>query len=164
MGLRNHRGVALFDDCRRRPRGRRRNPLNSKHALRVAIPHAERESGPLGAPGAADRLQASEDSGTLRDGMTRRIIAFTVAGVLVCGPLLAYADPPDPTWIAGFWDDADYDDVIARITSTSIAAELHPPCVLEPHWVIVWLLPPGDDRFPPRPAIASHRPRAPPAA
>ena len=35
---------------------------------------------------------------------------------------LAYADPPDPTWIGGFWDD---DDFVAFIASTSAVAELH---------------------------------------
>ena len=117
-----------------------------------------------GARGALDRLQVSEDSGTLRDGMTRRLIALAVVGVVVCGPILAYADPPDPTWIGGFWDDADYDDVIARITSTSSAAEMHPPCVLEPHWVPIWAVPLTDDRLTPSPAPASHQPRAPPIA
>ena len=96
--------------------------------------------------------------------MTRRLIALAVVGVVVCSPLLAYADPPDPTWIAGFWDDADYDDVIVRITSTSSAAELHPPCVLEPHWVPIGEIALYDDRLSPSPASASHEPRAPPAA
>ena len=30
---------------------------------------------------------------------------------------LAYASPPDPTWIPGIYDDADYDDVVTLITS-----------------------------------------------
>jgi len=109
-------------------------------------------------------LQASKESGTLRDGMTRRLIALAVVGVVVCSPVLAYADPPDPTWIAGFWDDADYDDVIVRITSTSSAAEMHPPCALEPHWVAIWTVLLGDDRLSPSPAPGSHQPRAPPIA
>jgi hypothetical protein len=54
---------------------------------------------------------------------------------------LAYADPPDPTWLAGFWDDDDFDDVVVYITSaagvlhTPIAGELRPsvlPGVLKP--------------------------------
>jgi hypothetical protein len=111
-----------------------------------------------------DRLQASGDSGTLRHGMTRRIIALTVVGVLCCGQVLAYADPPDPTWVAGFWDDADYDDVIVRITSTASTAETRPLCSLEPHWVPIWAMPLADDRVTTSPAFASHQPRSPPAA
>ena len=111
-----------------------------------------------------DRLQASGDSGTLRDGMTRSLIALTVVGVISCARVLAYSDPPDPTWIAGFWDDADYDDVINRVTSTASTAETRLYCALEPHWVPIWAIPLADDRPTPGPAFASHRPRGPPAA
>ena len=111
-----------------------------------------------------DRLRASQDSGTLRDGMTRRLIALAVVGVLACSPLRAYADPPDPTWIAGFWDDADFDDVIVRVTSTSSVAEASSLCALEPHWVPIWTVPSADDRLAPGPAFAPHQPRGPPLA
>ncbi len=111
-----------------------------------------------------ERLQVPGDSGTLRDGMTRSLIALTVVGVLCCGRVMAYADPPDPTWIAGFWDDADYDDIIIRVTSTASAAETRVLCALEPHWVPIWAIPPADDRPTPSPAFASHQPRGPPAA
>src|SRR5258705_1675495 len=30
---------------------------------------------------------------------------------------LAHASPPDPTWISGIYDDADYDDVVCLVTS-----------------------------------------------
>jgi len=73
--------------------------------------------------------------------MTRRLIAFAVVGALVCGQVLAYADPPDPTWIAGFWDDADFDDVIVRITSTSSVTETGLSSSLEPHWAPIWTVP-----------------------
>ena len=35
-----------------------------------------------------------------------------LAAVLAVGVGLAHASPPDPTWIAGIYDDADHDDVI----------------------------------------------------
>jgi hypothetical protein len=42
-------------------------------------------------------------------------------GVLVISsaalPALAYASPPDPLWIPGIYDDADYDDVVTLATS-----------------------------------------------
>ncbi len=110
----------------------------------------------------AERLRAFEDSGTLRDGMTRRLVALAVVGVLACSPLMAYADPPDPTWIPGFWDDADFDDAIARVTSTSSVAETHALGTLEPHWVPVWTVPAADDRPAPSPVFAPHQPRGPP--
>jgi hypothetical protein len=34
---------------------------------------------------------------------------------------LAYASPPDQTWIGGFYDDADYDDVVLLATSLVLA-------------------------------------------
>ena len=110
----------------------------------------------------AERLRVFEDSGTLRDGMTRRLVALAVVGVLACSPLMAYADPPDPTWIPGFWDDADYDDVIVRVTSTSSVAEPHALGTLEPHWVPVWTAPAADDRPAASPVFAPHQPRGPP--
>jgi hypothetical protein len=32
---------------------------------------------------------------------------------------LAYASPPDPTWIVGLYDDDDFDNVVDYITSSS---------------------------------------------
>ena len=47
----------------------------------------------------------------------RRLVAQVVAGVAVPVVPLAYASPPDPTWIAGIYDNADYDDVVLAIAS-----------------------------------------------
>src|SRR5260370_35654680 len=47
-------------------------------------------------------------------------------------PPLAHASPPDPTWISGIYDDADYDDVVCLVTSghgtieTAGLANAHP--------------------------------------
>ena len=30
---------------------------------------------------------------------------------------VAQASPPDPTWVPGFWDDADYDEAILLVSS-----------------------------------------------
>ncbi len=49
-----------------------------------------------------------------------------LVSVLLTLPVLAYVSPPDPTWIAGLWDDADYDDVVILITSTSGIADANP--------------------------------------
>jgi len=113
---------------------------------------------------AVDRLRGSTASGTLRDGMTRRLIACAVVGVLVCGHTLAYGTPPDPTWIAGFWDDADYDDVVVRVISTSSAIESGLGSALDPHWMPIWTLSVSGDRLDPDPLSAPHRPRGPPPA
>src|SRR5262249_55953079 len=93
----------------------------------------------------------------------RRLVTVALLGVLGCLPGLADADPPDPTWIAGFWDNADFDDVVILITSTSVAAETNSLCALEPHLTVVWTVPLGDRPLSPRPAIGLHPPRGPPS-
>jgi hypothetical protein len=51
-----------------------------------------------------------------------RLLVLVV--LVLIGPIggltaLAYATPPDPSWIGGIYDDADYDDVLLLITSES---------------------------------------------
>ena len=48
----------------------------------------------------------------------RSVLALASLVVLAgLGPL-AHASPPDPTYIPGLYDDADYDDVILLVLST----------------------------------------------
>ena len=44
---------------------------------------------------------------------------------------LAYADPPDPLWIGGFYDDDDNDDSVFVITSHLATVEPPP----QPSWI-----------------------------
>ena len=37
---------------------------------------------------------------------------------------LANASPPDPLWIAGIYDEADFDDVVATVVSEQASVEL----------------------------------------
>jgi hypothetical protein len=50
-------------------------------------------------------------------------VALAVILLLAVGTLtsLAYASPPDPSWIGGIYDGADYDDVVDMITSAAAA-------------------------------------------
>src|SRR5262249_25188846 len=73
----------------------------------------------------------------------------------------AYADPPDPTWIGGYWDDDDFDTVVAFIASTfaTIAQS-----VVDAEPCLVWIerAEPASTLFA-RPLLPSpSRPRAPP--
>ena len=83
-----------------------------------------------------------------------------VASILTLTPL-AYADPPDPTWVTGFWDDDDFDDVVGYITSAAgwlpapVACDLRPtelPTVPRPVAFQVAVSAP----------LPTSRPRAPP--
>ena len=60
-----------------------------------------------------------------REAMNYRLaLATLVVGVIALLTPFAYVSPLDPTWIHGFWDDADHDDVILGIVSDQ--------CVIEP--------------------------------
>jgi hypothetical protein len=43
---------------------------------------------------------------------SRALLIVVVSGVLATLSGLADASPPDPTWIPGLYDDADFDDVV----------------------------------------------------
>jgi hypothetical protein len=77
---------------------------------------------------------------------------------------LAYASPPDPSWIRGIYDDADYDDVVVMLTS---AAATTAPVLLEDLRQIPPLAGPApqlaEDPLPTLP-LASLQSRAPPAS
>ena len=49
------------------------------------------------------------------------ITSLPVVVALVLLPALAFASPPDPSWIAGFYDGADGDDVVSLVYETSAA-------------------------------------------
>jgi hypothetical protein len=89
------------------------------------------------------------------------IFAVAVAILLVGLTPIAYAVPPDPTYIGGYWDDDDFDTVRDFITTVSA---LPAPAVIDAG--ALWL---SDDRAEPTQRDArlaspptSARPRAPP--
>ena len=66
-------------------------------------------------------------------GWAKLLILLLAASLVTLTPL-AYADPPDPTWVLGFWDDDDFDNVVGYITAATallqalVSCELHLPC------------------------------------
>ena len=48
-------------------------------------------------------------------GMLSAVLAVLIVGLTP----IAYADPPDPTWLGGYWDDDDFDNVVAFIASAA---------------------------------------------
>jgi len=80
------------------------------------------------------------------------LVASVLLGVLLALPPCANACPTDPTWISGFYDDNDYDDVILFITGAVTAVSQNPA----PIWLVtvcLGLIAPG------RTALVSTRPR-----
>ena len=71
-------------------------------------------------------------------GLTRMFLAL-----LIIAPVtLAHASPPDETWLAGVYDQADFDDVVSLLTSalettdSTAAPEVGPCLALAPKlWV-----------------------------
>ena len=52
----------------------------------------------------------------------RGVLCVVLALLVVGLTPAAYADPPDPTWLAGYWDDDDYDNVVTFIAGASAIA------------------------------------------
>jgi len=93
----------------------------------------------------------------------RRLCAVFTLLVMSCLVPMAYASPPDETWIPGFTDNADHDDAIILVTSavgvmaTVLAVDVTSiACVMAP----VILAP----DLPPSPESTPYRLRAPPSA
>jgi hypothetical protein len=93
-------------------------------------------------------------------------VALALLLLLPLGGLtpLGYASPPDPSWIGGMYDDADYDDIVNLITSAAAATA---PILLVDLREIAPLVGPApqlaDDPVPTC-SLSSLQSRAPPAA
>jgi hypothetical protein len=53
------------------------------------------------------------------------VLAALLPALVVLTPL-AYASPPDPVWISGFFDEGDHDDVVVLVVSTGAAVDQSP--------------------------------------
>ena len=95
----------------------------------------------------------------------RRVSALTwlIAVVVFALVPLAYATPPDPTYLAGIWDDADYDDVVIFVTSSVGSTATHKPCDLIRLIIGVLLIVPEEHGLPHAASLFLPAPRAPPA-
>ncbi len=96
--------------------------------------------------------------------MRARALVIVLLALLIGLAPLAYASPPDQTWLAGFYDNADYDDVILALTSFVGASDGTPAPDLGPTAEMIVTLRPAEPS-PPAPAYRSpYRLRAPPLA
>jgi len=94
--------------------------------------------------------------------LARHVLALLIAALLIGLPTVAFADPPDPTWIGGYWDDDDFDDAVIAITGASAVEAPSPVDTELPLWVPIGLVEmPRQEAYgaPRRPASF---PRAPP--
>jgi hypothetical protein len=82
-------------------------------------------------------------------------LMFTLTGV-------AYAAPPDPSWVPGLYDDDDFDNVVDFITSSAglaIALVTTDLCPVQLRIVLLWQPADGTVAFIP---LSPFGPRAPP--
>jgi hypothetical protein len=94
----------------------------------------------------------------------RRHIALSLVVVMATLITLAYASPPDPTYIGGWWDDADYDDVVILATSATSIVDIHVGVLSAPVQVVVVTLPAAGTPHVPLDQVRVRPSRAPPAA
>ena len=59
-------------------------------------------------------------------------LLFALVTVLVAILPLAYAEPPDPTWVSGYFDDGDGDDTVFVVTSSLATVDPFPLCDWSP--------------------------------
>ncbi len=90
-----------------------------------------------------------------------------VVGLLLCLQFvldpMAFASPPDPSWLSGFWDDADFDDVILHLTGCCPAlSSLQSDPNATAFAIFVGVVPDSHRRPSPDPASFSYDTRAPP--
>ena len=85
--------------------------------------------------------------------------------ILALGALapLAYISPPDPSWLQGLWDDADYDDVVILAASASGIVSDQTLDELPFRSRVLAEVFMAEDRLHPAPAPYSHQPRSPPS-
>ncbi len=98
------------------------------------------------------------------DDVKRRVLVPLILLVVAALPALAYASPPDPSWIPGLYDDADYDDVVGLVTSSTDSVALTSPADLQTILSVVdYALAFLSDRQPTR-SVSVVRLRAPPTS
>jgi len=94
-----------------------------------------------------------------------RVTLVASVGLLVALlPALAYGSPPDPSWIQGVYDDADYDDVVILATSASGNFAPGGGAALLPIAPLAWALPELTETIAHGCLASSAQPRAPPAS
>ncbi len=90
-----------------------------------------------------------------------RLVALLILIAIAALTPLAHASPPDPTWVAGLWDDGDHDDVILLVCATAATVHSAPP-TLDSRCAVVGVVTGLDPDVPPFRAAAPVATRAPP--
>jgi hypothetical protein len=87
----------------------------------------------------------------------RRFVGAILVLVALLAPVLAAANVPDPTWIAGMYDGGDADEILALVWDETPALAAAPPALLEPHAIVLELSAPVAPAAPPVARAAASR-------
>jgi len=93
-----------------------------------------------------------------------RLVALALIVVVLGLAPVAHATPPDPSWIPGLYDNADFDDVILLITSKLGAIQSNIIPSLRPVAFVLGLATPMPTESRPLRPLSSVFGRAPPLA
>lgn len=91
----------------------------------------------------------------------RGLLLLVLASLLIALVPAAYASPPDPTWISGYWDDGDFDNAVTFIVS-ACATTVVPVTSASPRLTPVPGVETSEWNPYPTPPRAAASPRAPP--
>ena len=58
--------------------------------------------------------------------MACRLLVLVLAGAMLALTPAAHASPPDQSWIAGLYDDADYDDAVLAVLACTVSLDPQP--------------------------------------
>ena len=96
--------------------------------------------------------------------MMRRLLLLLLAGAIVALTPAALASPPDQTWLAGLYDDADYDDAVLAVIASIASLDRQP--LDDPQYVdlVIAFVLTIDESLRTPPSLSSNRTRAPPAS
>jgi hypothetical protein len=95
--------------------------------------------------------------------MSRRApLAILLLSVVLALPPIAHAVPTDPVWIAGLYDDNDYDDVVLFIIGAVSAVDSSVVDPVDPAVVCLGRITPSRSQPVPLRPLASFSTRAPP--
>ena len=85
-----------------------------------------------------------------------------LVGVIVTLTPMAYASPPDPSWIRGLYDAADFDDVVVLLASGVGVIEPFPLARVDTVPIARDQIAPADALSAAAPVLSTDRSRAPP--
>jgi len=89
-------------------------------------------------------------------------LAFSLCVLTSSLSILAYASPPDPSWVRGVYDDADFDDVVCLILANAGLVDDSAPVEGRPNFALTRAEVPPDDLSVVSFSLSSPQPRAPP--